>query len=164
MKQIKTKHNIVLVDDEDYDFLAQYNWHLSADGYARRNSNKRDPNWIDKMHRYTIWMHRVILDIHQIEIPQGFEVDHINGQRLDNQKSNLRVVTHRQNMMNGHAIKGSVKYRGVSAKDGKFQASIRVDGKQVYLGFCSTALEAALLYDEAAIKYFGEHANLNKLD
>jgi hypothetical protein len=73
-----------IVDDEDYEWLSQYKWHLSSDGYAKTCINDE-----------TIYMHRFILNP-----PKGMWSDHINRNRLDNHRHNLRVVTPRENAQN----------------------------------------------------------------
>lgn len=92
------------------------------------------------------------------------QVDHINGDRLDNRRCNLRVATYQQNSMNQHrtAISSSV-YKGVSyRKDtNKFTAYITVNYKKINLGCFRSEQDAALAYDNAARVYFGEFANLN---
>lgn len=90
-------------------------------------------------------------------------IDHINNNPLDNRKSNLRIVTARQNSMNCKSRKGSSKYIGVSfdKKSKKWKAQIRPNGKQIYLGRFDDEIEAAKVRDIATKKYFGEHGKLN---
>jgi hypothetical protein len=101
-------------------------------------------------------MHRVVT-----QAVQGQEVDHINGDRLDNRRENLRIVTRSQNAMNrkwnGSKPKGvSRNYNPRSLKP--FTARIQFNGKPIFLGNFSTVEEAAQAYNEAAAKYFGEYA------
>lgn len=138
-----------LVDEEDFERLSQYRWRIT-DGYAR--------SYINRKH---VMMHRLLIDV-----PKGKEVDHINGNRLDNRKSNLRLVSRSQNSANkpapGHNTSG---YKGVSyRKDtGKYVAYINCMGKRERLGNFNNPEDAAKAYNEAAVRLYGEYAKLNVL-
>lgn len=98
MRTIKlTKGYETIVDDSDFDYLSQWKWyaceHQSRIVYARR----RDGIGFRYMHSYLI------------DVPKGMECDHVNGNPLDNRRSNLRIVTHEDNMQN----KRVSKYRGI---------------------------------------------------
>jgi len=101
----------------------------------------------------------------------GFLVDHINGNRLDNRKSNLRFVTNQQNIFNSQKrqliISGGnpSKYKGVTwmTDRNKWRSRITLDGREFHLGVFESEQEAALAYNKAAIKFYGEYANLNKI-
>ena len=153
MKVIElTQYKFALVDDADYDALAAVKWCAQKDGhttYAVRNSEGR-----------TVLMHRVIT-----AAPQGVQVDHINGDGLDNRRDNLRLCTHAENLRNQRVKPHSSKYKGVywDARDGKWQAQIRIDGRKKNLGYFTSELDAGRAYDEAAVKYFGEFARKNVL-
>lgn len=144
VKQIPlTQGKFALVDAEDYEWLMGYKWMFNSGGYAIR---------------YTP-MHRAIIDA-----PTHLVVDHINGNRLDNRKCNLRICTRAENHRNtkGHHNR-SAKYKGVVRWRNKFKARIRINYKLIYLGLFSTQKEAALAYNEAAKKYFGRFARLNEV-
>ena len=104
-------------------------------------------------------MHHVILPL-----KDGLQVDHINGNRLDNRKENLRLVTKSQNMMNRGVQKNSTSgYKGVNEHQGKWRAYILENGKQKHLGVFEDKKEAARAYNKMAKLLHGEYAVLNKL-
>ena len=155
MKRIKlTKGKFALVDDEDFEHLNQLKWCVLISGnnvYARRHHKTGNK-------RITILMHREVL-----ATPKGFYTDHINGNGLDNRKSNLRVCTQQDNMRNLRAQTGGTsKYKGVywSKRSNKWHAQIKVsvDGTRKSLGFYSLEEDAYKAYCEAAKKYHGEFA------
>lgn len=147
MKEIKlTQGKVAIVDDSDFEYLNQWKW-FYFNGYAAKSKN--------------ILMHRLILNT-----PKGMETDHRNLNRLDNQRYNLRVVTRNQNQHNQTAYKtNSSGYKGVHwHKLGKrWQAQIKVDGKQKYLGLYQSVIIAALAYNIASIGYHGQYGYRNDL-
>jgi len=147
-----TKGYYVLVDEEDYDFLAQWKWHAcispSGNVYAMRNSPPINGK------RTHIMMHRIIN-----KTPDGFRTDHINGNGLDNRKSNLRTVTPVQNGQNRRPNKkGTSKYKGVfwHKQHCKWYAQIQVNKKSIFLGLFTDEDLAAKAYEKAAKEKFGE--------
>lgn len=149
-----------VVDDEGFEFLNQYHWFFdSATGYAR-GAIKTDGVW------KKTGMHQLILGTP----PRGFEVDHINRNKLDNRRENLRFVTKKQNQANRKKCSTPCpsRYVGVcfepsSSCTKKWRSSIWVNGKHRYLGHFRTEREAALAYNKAALEIRGEFANLNDL-
>jgi hypothetical protein len=105
-------------------------------------------------------MHRLILNP-----PAGFVTDHINGNRLDNRRINLRIATHRQNCQNQRPKGLHSQYIGVTKiRQGKWErwmAQIRHDGIRIHLGYFTDEIEAARAYDQAALAHHGEFASLN---
>ena len=157
-----------LVDDELYDELNKYHWSISSNGYAQRRIKIGDKV-------STILMHRQIMEL---TFGDSICVDHINGNRLDNRKSNLRICSRTENnhnmrisKRNKSGAKGvfhlTIEYetkKGISRKD-YWRASIMVDRKNIFLGTFSynpNGLERAKkAYNDAAKKYYGEFAYLN---
>jgi len=141
------QNHIVIYDDIFHSLLSKYRWNISQ-GYVLSVNRKGQPRTM---------MHRLILNIFDLNI----KVDHIDGNKLDNRLSNLRLCTHRQNMKNRKAH-GKSKYLGVSVtKKGKYIVCIRTGQKQEYIGCFSIEEDAARAYDSAAKIYHGEFANLN---
>jgi len=155
MKLIKlTQGKFTQVDDSDYEWLNQWKWQAHKDRntyYAVRASYKPK--------RKTILMHRLILNT-----PIGLKSDHGDRNGLNNQRFNLRPATGSQNAMN-QKPHSSTGYIGVYVQNKRvntqFQASIRVNKKNISLGYYKTPEDAARARDRASIKYFGEFANLN---
>lgn len=148
-----TKNKETLINDEDYTYLSQFKWQLSSEGYAQRVTSRK----LGK--RKSIQMHREIMNC-----STGKEIDHINGNRLDNRKENLRICTSQQNQFNlKRRINNTSGYKGVSwhKKDKKWRARIKADNKYIFLGNFDSKNKAAKAYDTAAKQYFGEYARLN---
>ena len=157
------------VDDEDYDYLMQWNWSAHKDKsndiwYAVRQG--RIKNIIDGEVFYKIVfykMHRVIMNT-----PENLVVDHIFGNGLDNRKSKLRNCTRSQNCKNKRSgVNSSSKYLGVYKVAGIYnywQANIVKYGVPTYLGTFKIESDAAKAYNEAATKYHGEFAKLNIIE
>ena len=93
--------------------------------------------------------HRVIYEMHNGSIPDGMEIDHINGVRDDNRIENLRVVTSSENQQNLRDVKGFNFHKPT----GKFQAYIKLDGKHIHLGRYETPVDARAAYLRAKRKY-----------
>lgn len=144
--------NHCVIDSNDIGIASKYRWSLSPAGYATHHI----VNSSGKVE--AILLHRLIA-----ATPDGLFTDHINGNRLDNRRSNLRHATPRQNSTNRDS-KACTGYRGVYpvTKSNKFFAQIRnAEGKRVYLGVFETAEEAARAFDGSALQFRGEFARLN---
>ena len=156
MKKIKlTQNKYALVDDNDFEELNKFKWHALKDENTFYTGRKI---WDKKTKKQKyITMHRVIM-----KTPKGKETDHIDNNGLNNQRSNLRIVTHSQNQMNKGMSKNNTSgFKGVSwdKNSKKWLALIRFNGKQIYLGVYTTKEEASEAYIKACIKYHGEFAN-----
>jgi hypothetical protein len=163
-----TRGLYTIVDNEDRD-LDSLNWNAhcatnSQTGKRLRYYARR----IDVETKRDIFLHRVILARMYGPIPEGLQCDHINGNGLDNRRSNLRMVTPSQQQANRGKTTSTKtsKYKGVWYNKGnpgscKWSANIVVDGKVIRIGSYETQLEGAKAYDAAAKKYFGEYARLN---
>lgn len=144
-----------IVDDSDFSMVAGHTWSLHTKGYAYRFSRGK-----------AILMHRLILGI----VDRADLVsDHINHNRLDNRRSNLRSCNRSENQRNVRP-RGKSKYLGVTIrdyhrKDGnvtrRAMAMIKTHERIIYLGCFRTEIEAARAYDRAARLHHGGFANLN---
>jgi hypothetical protein len=158
MKFIKlTQGQVAIIDDEDYELLSEYKWYavkIKGGFYARRSLSAHG-----KSYKH-IMMHRVIMGVDE----ESIFVDHRDRNGLNNQKLNLRVATVSQNACNKLMPKNQTGYKGVYCKNGTFfYATVRLNGKSIYLGSSKDVLVCAKMYNDAAIKYFGEFAKLNEL-
>lgn len=148
MKEILlTQGKVALVDDEDFERIASHRWYAHREGntfYAHRKSDGK-----------TIRMHREILLLRQ----RGrTEVDHKDGNGLNNKKSNLRICTHSENIRNSRKQSNNTSgIIGVSRQADKWIARIKVKSQCIYLGIFSTKEEAALSRRMAVEKYFGDY-------
>lgn len=143
---------VALVDEQDFEMLtsAARSWGFHKHkGYALGRVGGR-----------LVWMHRVIMNP-----PKGMEVDHINGNKLDNRRSNLRLCTRAENAKNiGAPINNKTGYKGVwyvPRLKNKYVSAIGKDGHLRHLGCYPTPEAAAAAYNEAAKRLHGEFARLN---
>lgn len=152
------KFRFAIVDPYDYDYLRRFKWRLCRSNrtfYAFRTVS-RGP----LLRPQVLWMHHEILPP-----PDGLLVDHKNHNGLDIRRENLRLATYAENIQNARKTraKTSSRYKGVDyvKATGKWRARICVNGRRIFLGSFDSELDAALAYDEAAKKYFGEYACTN---
>lgn len=148
-----TKGCVAIVDDEDFDAIAQWRWNCNPAGYAVRSAPRSNGR------QGKIYMHRVIAGA-----KKGEHVDHKNRIKSDNRRENLRIATRSQNGYNiTKTSRNTSGFKGVSWHKGavRFIASIGHDGVLRHLGYFDTAEDAALAYNAAAIRLHGEFANLN---
>lgn len=150
------------VDDADFDWLSQYKWYASP--------RKNTCYVARKVKRVQTFMHRIIMG----QPLDGMTIDHKDRNGLNCQRNNLRFATFSQNMMNskgwGKSPYAGVNFKSYNMKNGKLYpcakwiGRICVNGRRLHLGTYDTQEEAALAYNNAAIKHFGEFACLNVIE
>lgn len=156
-----TQGKFAIVDDDWYEILSRRKWHANnkkrRNFYAFTNTSMKNGS-----QRTIISMHRLIMNP-----PKNKQVDHINGNTLDNRICNLRVCTNAENRKNGGKYFGkySSKYKGVCwcKRDKIWKAEIKANSKHIYIGSFNNERQAMLAYNEAAKKYHGEFARLNEV-
>lgn len=152
MKIIRSTGNVAIsVDDVDYKFLKKYTWRVDKNGYAYRSQyfGRADGKSIQR----NVYMARQILDLKQNDGKIG---DHKDGSPLNNTRSNLRVVTHRQNSINKKKKGNSFsRFKGVTFHKQAKKWQAECGGK--YLGLFSTESEAAKVYNRIANTLYGEY-------
>lgn len=158
MKEIQlTRGAVAIVDDEDCEWLSAYKWYLSGD-YALRSQKING--------KYTsVRMHRQIMGIDGLI--DTVQIDHINGNGLDNRRCNLRLCTAQGNARNKRPNKkASSIYKGVywHVRMQKWQSHLTCDGKIIHIGYFKSEIEAALAYNKKAKALFGEFYRGNKID
>lgn len=139
---LRSSDKQAFIDDDDFEKVSKYKWSITSDGYARTTNDPRTS------------MHRIVMDA-----KKGQAVDHINRNRLDNRRENLRFATTRENAYNksaAHYNKTGLKGVRLERKTGKYVSAITVEGKTLYLGSFETALEAHQAYIQASLKHHGE--------
>jgi hypothetical protein len=150
-KRIPVGTLVALVDEEDYERVSQYRWSPARGRdttYAMSRSGKT-----------TIYLHRTVLSE-----PPCPEVDHKDGNGLDNRKFNLRVATHQQNLCNQRLSRANTSgYSGVSwnRRRRKWVAQTKHYGKAIQIGLFDSKVDAALARDEYMRAHYGEYARLN---
>ncbi len=154
MKLIQiSKMKSAMVDDEDYPVLSRIRWHLTEHGYVGHTR---------------FYMHQLIMGF-----PVGGIVDHIDRDRVNNQKHNLRLVTTQHNTMNrtgqpssASGMKGVFFRKQLKSKPwmASITKTIAGDKKTHYIGYFATKEEAARAYNAKAAELYGEYAYLNPVD
>jgi hypothetical protein len=143
----------IMVDDEDFEYLNQFYWQVDKYKTVRGSNLGKNSS--------RILLHRLLLNA-----PDNLEVDHIDGNRLNNQKSNLRLANSSQNKCNRGARKDNTSgYKGVSWHKQRNKWTARIKSLTIYkhLGLFDSKEDAAKAYNQAAIIYQGEFAHLNKI-
>lgn len=124
-----------IIDKEDVDKCRKFKWGLNNKGYAINSANK-------------LFLHKFILNVNNL--PKDLVCDHINRNRLDNRKSNLRIINRSENCFNRNNVKGYTYINSIN----KYIASIKINGTSIYLGHYNTELGAKLARERAENKYF----------
>lgn len=126
-----------LVDAADADFVNQWKW-IYASNYAVRNENIEGRGWRQ------VFMHREILGLSRLPLYQGLVGDHVNRNKLDNRRGNLRAVRKSEDQQNIPNRRGISKVRGVTwhKRECKWYARISVEGTRHHVGSFRTEAEA----------------------
>jgi hypothetical protein len=140
----------LIVDDEDLDLVDRYTWHSTPNGNKFYARTKRNGRWI-LLHRYLLGL----------SDPKA-RVDHVNGDGLDNRRSNLRLATASQNAANSGKRSKTSPYKGVYRNGKNWGAQITINGSNKYLGTYPSPELAAAAYNAVATHLFGEFARCNK--
>lgn len=147
-----TQGKAAVVDAEDFESLSRYKWAYHSNGYAYRSERKNGKT-------VSVLMHRVVAGT-----PDDLITDHINGDKLDNRRANLRACTYTQNLGNASLRSNNTTgYKGVTwdKSRGRWRARVNVDGREYHLGRFETRDEAVRAYDARARELFGEYAKTN---
>lgn len=129
-----------LIDLDDIEKCKPYKWVYRNDGYVSAKINNKGV----KLHRFIA------------NTPKGKHTDHINRNRLDNRKSNLRICSQSENNLNkGNYKNNSSGRKGIKIKDGKYEAALKYKKVKYYLGFFDKFEDAVKAREEAEIKYYG---------
>lgn len=152
---LRTAVEGILFDPEEFDLIKPHKWRLTKDGYLLTS---------DPANRQTgIYMHRLIM-----QPSSDMQIDHINGNKLDNRRSNLRLCTRQQNHCNVPAQrkKGKLsKFKGVTrTQSGRWSAVIKSNGVFTYIGRFKDEADAALAYNLVAFEKHGEFAYYNRAE
>lgn len=142
---------VALVDLADLPLLSQYKWHRLQ---HRRTTYARSSMKVDGEFQ-TVLMHRFLL-----RADGNTQVDHRNGNGLDNQRLNLRLATTQENNRNKSG-RGQSGFTGVKRSGGKWMATISPDGHEIFLGAYECPEIAAAVYNSAAKTVYGQFAHIN---
>ena len=158
MVEISIDGHRVFVDDDMENIVSSLNWrvrNIRGKKYVTYCTTKKGK-------RVHFYLHRYVMNLCKGD---GKIVDHINGDSLDNQKANLRLVDCRQNNLNSAKKKSKHgnRFRGISTRSYGIASQIRINGEIKYLGTFQTDVEAAYFYDLASIEYHGEFGRRNFL-
>jgi len=144
-----------IVDDSDFEKLNKFKWYLNT-GYAVtakyvKGSGRKNQKQI------RILMHRLIINCKKGEI-----IDHINGNKLDNRKVNLRICNFSENIRNSSKRKNCIsRFKGVSKLNKKWRCRLTLNYKEIHIGTFENEIQAAMAYDISSRDLYGEFAKLN---
>lgn len=151
-----TQGKVAFVDDADFEWLSNIKWHVAINR-RRKTTTFYAQHGSKALGRLS--MHRLIVG----GLKPGDEVDHKNGNGLDNQRHNLRVASRKLNLANQKMRFGNTSgFKGVRWYAGKWVARIKCDGTRFHLGRFVDIKDAARAYDAKAMELYGEFARTNK--
>lgn len=138
MKIVALKKAEILIDEEDFEKIVSYSWWVKPSGYVYTQVKKK-----------TIYLHRFLMGA-----KAGQELDHINRNKLDNRKANLRFCTRSQNNMNKSGVRGVTPFRG------KWRVRIKKDRKEMHVGVFNTYEQAVEARQITERSIFGQFASI----
>lgn len=151
---IKTAKGNIKIDSDDINIVNKYVWHITKLGYALTYINRK-----------TLFIHRLIMKLGNVNKKLNNLCDHINGDPLDNRKSNLRICGSTENSYNKKVqtnnklgVKGVIKLEYKNTGWVKYEARIRANGKIYILGYFDTIEEAKNTYNKKAKELHKEFA------
>jgi hypothetical protein len=164
------KNFTVILDDEDFEYVNKYNWHITQNNnrlkksyYAKRW--EAVPGYIMTEKKRGVYLHQEIYKRHFGEIPYGMIIDHKDTDSMNNQSSNLRLSTRKQNRFNScRPVTSKSRFKGVTFIDGKYTVQIAKDDRKYHIGRFDDEILAAKVYNAVAPIFHGEYAKLNQLD
>ena len=142
----RTDHCEIICDATDFDLVSKHTWHLTSHGYALTSITGADGK------QRLLYLQRLLMNP-----PADMQVDHINGIKHDNRRSNLRIVTRQENSHNMRSAKGY----SWSKSRSKYKANITLNNKIIYLGYYKTETEARQAY-LAAKRIYHPSAPINQ--
>lgn len=148
------KGGTALVDEADYEKVSGYSWRLNSRGYVITNLPRNGAKT-----QKQVLLHHLVLG----KPENGLVTDHINHDKTDNRKTNLRICTKSQNAHNqGLSRNNTSGYKGVAyeTRTNKYRAYIWFNKKSIKLGSFASAEEASTAYARAAKRYFGEYCHI----
>jgi len=153
MKKIPlTQNKYCIIDDIDFDLISKYKWCFNNTGYAVRGQRRGNKTLIINMHRFIM------------NCPDNQEVDHINNDKLDNRRENLRICSRSENARNiKKPLHNTSGFKGVSWRSDRkrWRAYLTYNNKYIHLGHFITKKQAMIAYNTMALIYYGEFAKLN---
>jgi hypothetical protein len=159
-----SKGKVAIVDQDMYDHIVSHRWKF----YFADQGKSQDHRGYAKRAVDDARLHRLVLRFHGVDIPPGMDVDHKNGDRLDNRFENLQLLSRRENLLkkkrnyvNETGYRGVIVRRDGRSSGTRYRAYVNHEGRTYYNGMHGTAEEAARAHDELAKQLQGDLANLN---
>lgn len=154
---------IFLISLEDIDLVKRWRWRCSNNYYLTRDGKDYT---VKPVKSFKVTLHKIIVERMGLDVNNKW-IDHINRNPKDNRRNNLRVVTYQENCMNRGISKANTSgYKGVVwvTADQKWRSQIKINGKNIVLGYHDDPKEGGILYNKAAYEHYGNIAYLNEID